>query len=56
LVGLLADVGYLLKDISSGSVLPLDGAALRKLIPHGGGRNALAYCPRHAESKTFHAA
>ncbi len=41
LTGILREAGYTLHEPGSGASLPLDGAALRALIPHGGSRNAV---------------
>jgi FkbM family methyltransferase len=42
LVDLLAATGYVLQDLASRAPLPMSGAGLRALIPHGASRNALA--------------
>jgi FkbM family methyltransferase len=42
LVELLAEAGYTLHNVSSRAPLPMNGAKLRTLIPHGASRNAIA--------------
>jgi FkbM family methyltransferase len=42
LVDLLAAAGYTLHNIASRAPLPMNGAVLRSLIPHGAGHNAVA--------------
>lgn len=42
LLALLAPVGYRFVDADTGAALPVDAAALDKLIPHGGCRNVVA--------------
>src|SRR5262249_6927242 len=42
LVDLLAAAGYSLEDLASRAPLPMSGAGLRALIPHGASRNAIA--------------
>jgi len=42
LTAILREAGYALRALGSSAALPLDGAALRALIPYGGSRNALA--------------
>jgi FkbM family methyltransferase len=42
LVDLLAAAGYGLQDLASRAPLPMTGAAIRGLIPHGASRNAVA--------------
>ena len=53
LTQILREAGYALHELGSGKALPLDGAALRKLIPHGASRNAVALPqPRRRAAKT----
>jgi len=42
LASALADLGYSIRDADTDVVLPLDGAALRNIVPVGGGRNVVA--------------
>jgi FkbM family methyltransferase len=42
LIDLLAVAGYAMQDLASFAPLPMNGAALRSLIPHGASRNAVA--------------
>ncbi|HUI96053.1 MAG TPA: FkbM family methyltransferase [Xanthobacteraceae bacterium] len=42
LIDLLASAGYGLQDLASRAPLPMNGTALRALIPHGASRNAIA--------------
>jgi FkbM family methyltransferase len=41
LVGLLAESGYMLEDLTSGRPLPMNGGMIGSMIPHGGSCNAI---------------
>lgn len=40
----LADLGYTIRDADTDAPMPLDGAALRRLVPNGRSRNVVARC------------
>jgi FkbM family methyltransferase len=53
LVDLLAAAGYALQNLA-GAALPMSGAALRSIIPHGAGHNAVARPAAHPQGRTCH--